>query len=264
MLHHVEPAPLEPPATHPNSYLTPQRLGLLLDLLDRGRFTTLTLAQAARRWHAGETLPRRAVVLTFDDGCRCFAEHAAPALAARGRTATLFALSGELGGSNVWDRREEPRERREVLLTADELRRLDPGIEIGCHGSHHVRLPDCDDRRLREETSGAKRDLESELGRPVETFCYPWGVFTPRAREAVREAGFLAAAGIDDCSGTSPDDPWGLPRWSLGPGDSRFEIWLKLTGTYRWWRRLPKVGILTALRKLGGRGAERKSLDGER
>lgn len=253
MLHHVEPEPLDPPPLHPDSYLSPEQLGRLLDLLDRGRFTTLTLAEAARAWHAGRRLPRRTLVLTFDDGCRCFARHALPALAARGRTATLFALSGKLGGTNDWDRPPEGSgERREELLGAEELQQVaaDPAaVEIGCHGGHHRSLPDCDERELHRETAGAKRELEAVLGRDVETFCYPWGRSAPRVRAAVREAGFLAAAGIEDHPGASPNDPWGLPRTSVRPGDSRFELWLKATGAYRLWRRLPRVGLLRALRR---------------
>ena len=104
MLHHVEPAPLAPPARYPDSYLTPEDFAGFLDLLAAGGYRTWTLAEAARRVREGGRLPRRSVVLTFDDGCRCFAAHALPALARRGMTATVFAVSKELGGGNAWDR----------------------------------------------------------------------------------------------------------------------------------------------------------------
>ena len=273
MLHHVEPSPLEPPPAHPDSYLTPAQLAALLDLLDRGAFTTLTLTEAARLWHRGRTPPRRSVVLTFDDGCRCFLDHALPLLAARGHTATLFALAGKLGGTDDWDANEgNPAERRETLLTAEELRRVadadlggrslggprlsDRSIEIGCHGYGHRSLPDCSDDELIRETAGARSDLEGVLDRPVLTFCYPWGRSGPRVRDAVRAAGFLAAAAIEDHPGAALDDPWSLPRTSLRPGDSRFEMWLKVSGWYRWWKRLPRLGVLSALR--GGSDGKRR------
>jgi len=261
MLHHVAPQPLDPPPLHGDSYLTPEDFQRFLDLLDRRRFTTVTLAQAARLWHQGRSLPRRTVVLTFDDGCRCFTEHALPALAERGRSATLFVLSGKLGGTNDWDRGDPAAggrtERREELLTAEELREVrvkgphGSEIEIGCHGRTHVSLPECGDDSLRRETAGAKAELEAVLGSPVVTFCYPWGRSSPRVREAVRSAGFLAAAGIEDHPGAAANDPWGLRRWSLRPDDSAFEMWLKATGGYRWWRRLPRLGLLAALRRRG-------------
>jgi len=261
MLHHVEPPPLEPPPAHPDSYLTPAQLTGLLDLLDRGGFTTLTLAEAARLWHRGRTPPRRSVVLTFDDGCRCFLDHALPILAARGHTATLFPVAGKLGGTDDWDASDgNAAERRESLLTADELRQVADAelagnplggrsVEIGCHGHGHRSLPDCSDDELLRETAGARAELERALDHPVLTFCYPWGRSDPRVRDAVRAAGFLAAAGIEEHPGATLDDPWSLPRTSLRPGDSRFEMWLKVSGWYRWWKRLPRFGLLAALRQ---------------
>lgn len=254
MLHHVEPTPLEPPAVHPGSYLTPERLGRLLDLVDRRGRATLTLAEAVERAREGRSLGRR-LVLTFDDGCRCFAEHALPMLRARGHTATLYAVAGELGGINRWDLGSgtkeggDPPERREEMLDIAGLERVaEAGIEVGCHGWSHARLNQCGTSELLRETAGARRALENALGRPVTTFCYPYGHSGPRVREAVRAAGFRAAVGIEDHPGTRAGDPYGLPRTAVGPSDSSFELQLKITGLYRFWRRLPKLGLLARLR----------------
>jgi peptidoglycan/xylan/chitin deacetylase (PgdA/CDA1 family) len=103
MFHHVEPVPaaeLAPPPLHPDSYLARGELARVLDTLAYHGHRTMTLADAAERCRTGRRLPRRTVVLTFDDGCRCFRDHALPELTARGMTATLFAVTGELGGSN--------------------------------------------------------------------------------------------------------------------------------------------------------------------
>jgi peptidoglycan/xylan/chitin deacetylase (PgdA/CDA1 family) len=117
MFHHVEPEPAEALAPVPiyrDSYLSRRQFADLLDMLAGRGCSTLTFAEAMTRRRDGRPLPRRAVVLTFDDGCRCFRDHAAPELAARGMTATLFAVSGELGGTNSWDRvAGRPLERRE-------------------------------------------------------------------------------------------------------------------------------------------------------
>lgn len=250
MLHHVEPLPLDPPALHPDSYLGPGELAALLDDLASLRCQTWTLAQAAEAAQTGEPLPRRSVVLTFDDGCRCFLDHAFPELARRGMTATLFAVSRELGGTNRWDL--PAGERREDLLDADELRALAAeGIEIGSHGRHHRDLTACGEAELREEIFGSREDLEEELDRPVHTFCYPFGRLDSRAREAARAAGYLAAVSIHGHSGAVHRDPWALPRMIVNPGDSRFERRLKATGAYPMWSRLPRLGVLKALRRRG-------------
>lgn len=246
MLHHVEPGPLDPPPLHPDSYLSRQDFASFLDDLAAHGYRTLTLAAAVQ----GEPR-RRSVVLTFDDGCRCFRDHALPELQARDMTATLFAVSRELGGTNRWDRpADAPGERKEELLGAGDLRRLiAAGIEIGSHGRHHRDLTECSDEELREELQGSRADLEALLDARVRTFCHPYGRVDDRVREAAREAGYLAAVSIHGQPGARPGDPWALPRMIINPGESRFERRLKASGLYPLWSRLPRFGVLAAFRK---------------
>lgn len=246
MLHHVEPGPLDPPPLHPNSYLTRQDFAGFLDDLAAHGYRTLTLAAALQ----GKP-PRRSVVLTFDDGCRCFRDHAFPELLARGMTATLFVVSRELGGTNRWDRPAEGQgERTEELLGAGDLRRLAAaGIEIGSHSRHHRDLTTCSDEELREELQGSRTDLEALLDTRIRTFCYPYGHADDRARAAARAAGYLAAVSIHAQPGARPGDPWALPRMIINPDESRFERRLKASGLYPLWSRLPRFGVLAALRR---------------
>jgi peptidoglycan/xylan/chitin deacetylase (PgdA/CDA1 family) len=259
MFHHVEAVPaaeLTPPPLYPDSYLARRELAGVLDEIAGRGCRTLTLGEAAARRRAGRPLLRRAVVLTFDDGCRCFRDQALPELLARGMTATLFAVSGELGGSNRWDRPAGggpdggPGERREELLDAAALRELAvAGIEIGSHGRRHRDLTACDDAALADEVAGSREELAAALGAPVATFCYPYGRLDPRVRAAVAAAGYVAAAGIHGVSASRGGDLFALPRLPVNPGDSRFELRLKASGAYGWWSRLPRLGLLRALRR---------------
>ncbi len=251
MLHHVEPSPLKPPALHPDSYLDRADFARFLDDLASRGYRTWTLAEAAAQAGRGEPLPRRSVVLTFDDGCRCFAEHAFPELLSRGMTATLFAVSGELGGSNRWDRAMPGAgEREERLLDAGELRRLaQAGIEIGSHSRTHPDLTTSSTEEVAAEVAGSRLDLEAALGSPVRTFCYPYGRLDERARAAAVAAGYIAAVGIHGHPGARASDPFALPRLIVNPGESRFERRLKVNGLYPLYSRLPRLGLLRALRR---------------
>jgi peptidoglycan/xylan/chitin deacetylase (PgdA/CDA1 family) len=272
MFHHVEAtaaAGLSPPPLFPDSYLARSEFAAVLDALAAHGCRTLTLAEAAARRRAGRRLPRRAVVLTFDDGCRCFRDQALPELAARGMTATLFAVSAELGGSNFWDRPPGgPGERREELLGAAELREVAAaGIEVGSHGRRHRDLTACDAAALADEVAGSRDELAAALGRPVATFCYPYGRLDERARAAAERTGYAAAAGIHGVSAARRGDPFALPRMAVNPGDSRLELLLKASGAYPFWSRLPRLGLLRALRRRGGGTAARPAaheLDGRR
>lgn len=264
MFHHVEAvaaAELVPPPLFPNSYLARRELAAILDTLAVRGYRTFTLAEAAARRRDGRRLPRRAVVLTFDDGCRCFRDHAVPELAARGMTATLFAVSGELGGSNRWDRPEgetdlagSAGERREELLGAAALRELAAaGFEVGSHGRRHRDLTACDAAALAEEVAGSRAELAAAIGATVHTFCYPYGRLDERARAAVAGAGYAAAAAIHGVARLARHgDPFAVPRFAVNPGDSRFELLLKASGAYRWWSSMPRLGVLRGLRSGGG------------
>ena len=102
-------------------------------------------------------------------------------------------------------------------LTPDELVCLarDVLIEIGAHTASHARLAALTRSAQRAEIEAGKLALESIIGRPVESFAYPFGRaadYTVETMQLVREAGFVRAcinqAGVVDRS----TDRFALPR----------------------------------------------------
>jgi len=65
-------------------------------------FNVLTLGQAVSHL-AADTLPSRALVITFDDGYADNAEVALPILRRHGLSATFFVASGFLDGGRMWN-----------------------------------------------------------------------------------------------------------------------------------------------------------------
>jgi peptidoglycan/xylan/chitin deacetylase (PgdA/CDA1 family) len=165
-------------------------------------------------------------VLTFDDGYEAIRTGALPLLKAHGFSATVFAVSGRLGGTNDWDG-ERP---GDALLSADSLRELHAaGIEIGSHGATHRALTSLADAELSAEIGGSRAELEAIVSAPVDSFCYPYGAFDDRAVEAVRLAGYRAATVIR--GGIPPDlsDPLRLPRVAVRGTDTFLDFRLALT-----------------------------------
>ena len=91
----AQPDPLFP------GELDAARFDQLMCAVARG-FTVLTLGQAMRLLAAG-SLPRRALVITFDDGYADNCEVALPILQRRGLSATFFVASGFLDGGRMWN-----------------------------------------------------------------------------------------------------------------------------------------------------------------
>ncbi|MDQ0760916.1 polysaccharide deacetylase family protein [Streptomyces canus] len=199
--------------------VTPERLERQLAWLHRRGLRGVSVRElfAARARGEGRGL----VGLTFDDGYADFLEHALPALRRRHFGATLFVLTGRLGGVNSWD----PLGPRKALLTADGVRRAAcEGVEIGSHGLTHVDLTRADDVTVKAEVADSRALLSELIGAPVDGFCYPYGTVDERAVAAVREAGYAYACAIDPGPLTGPH---ALPRLHIGQNDTAWRLYLK-------------------------------------
>ena len=141
-----------------------------------------------------------AVVITFDDGCESDLLVAAPALQAMGFGATFYVTTGFLG--------------QRGFMTRAQLRELgDLGFDIGCHAATHRYLSDLPEHELEKEVRGAKAEIESIIGRPVDHFSCPGGRWNAAVENAVRSAGFRSMATSD--IGTSPPGAWRLDRLAV-------------------------------------------------
>jgi peptidoglycan/xylan/chitin deacetylase (PgdA/CDA1 family) len=170
--------------------------------------TVSELADALRR----RRVPDRAVAITFDDGLASVAEHALPALERHGLRATVFAVSGRLGGWNDWPTQPASVPRL-PLLDADGLRRLaDHGWEIGGHGVDHRPLTGLSPAELFDELDRCRTGLAHDVGVPVTSFAFPYGLVPEGASAALEETGYTAACGGRLARVTAADHPLALPR----------------------------------------------------
>lgn len=99
-------------------------------------------------------------------------------------------------------------------LDAEGIRELAgrPGVTIGAHTHHHLRLPSQPDGVKWREIRGSRDVLERLLGRPVTTFAYPYGELDGRTAMLVRAAGYDHAVAVDDAHVTNATDRLVLPR----------------------------------------------------
>lgn len=168
------------------------------------RRPVLTFGEYAALRRAGELPPPRAVVITIDDGYLDNGTVAFPALRAAGVPATLFVVTGSVGGTNAWDRGGELAAR--PLLDADGLRELaSGGIEIGNHTRTHPHLPELPVARVEDELTGAQDDLRRLGLAGARLLAYPHGLSSSAVEAAAERTGFVAACGVGaglNCSRT--------------------------------------------------------------
>ncbi|WP_327088956.1 polysaccharide deacetylase family protein [Nonomuraea sp. NBC_01738] len=172
---------------------------------------------------------RGLVGLTFDDGYADFTAHALPVLLRHGFTATVFAVAGQLGLANDWDRRGP----RKKLMTGAELRQVAAaGMEIGSHTLTHRSLTGAPAAEVEHEVKASKVALEEALDLEISGFAYPYGHHDDPAVDAVRAAGYTYACAIRPAQA----GPHTLPRTYIGEHDRRLRMTAKRL-RHRWtWR----------------------------
>lgn len=67
------------------------------------------------------------------------------------------------------------------------------GHEIGSHSMTHCMMPECNDQTLAYEVTESRHILQTRLGQPIESFCYPNGNSDARTAHAVAQAGYRRA-----------------------------------------------------------------------
>jgi peptidoglycan/xylan/chitin deacetylase (PgdA/CDA1 family) len=209
--HKVDRIP--PDARYPRNYVTPEQFDAQLALLRARGYTGIGFGDYLAYRRNGAHLPRRPIILTFDDGYKSNRTVALPRLARHGFRATVFAVAGLVGGTNVWDADE----RQEALLDADDLRALQAAqVEIGSHTLTHARLPELSRAAAFAELRGSRERLEAILGRPVRVLAYPYGVHSEETRRLAADGGFEAAVIVRRRMNTETTDLYALRRISVG------------------------------------------------
>ncbi|HVO32732.1 MAG TPA: polysaccharide deacetylase family protein [Elusimicrobiota bacterium] len=190
---------------------------------------TIPLAEYVSILRSGRPLPPRRLAITFDDGYEDVGTYGMPILAKYGFTATLFAVPGDLGGTNQWDDSSAP------LMNADQLRAWQrAGHEIGAHSMHHAHLTRLSGEQAFNEMSDSKKALEDALGKPVPLLAYPYGETNNMVGRLAQEAGFEAAFATDHAPRDHAANPYWLRRAVVFPRNSIWEMFCK---TRRWYPR---------------------------
>lgn len=119
-------------------------------------------------------------------------------------------------------------------MTHAELNELIAGgtVDVGGHTVRHLYLPGLPVEQQRHEIVTGKEQLESYIGRGVDTFSYPFNSHTPETEAIARDAGFLAACSGGEQSVWHKTDHIKLPRFAVedwdGPAfERRLLQWLK-------------------------------------
>lgn len=176
--------------------------------LKKHEYRVITLRELSGFLRYGHGLPRRAVVITFDDGYRSFYDIAYPILKKYDYRATLFVYTDFISSSKS-------------ALTWEQLRSLQAdGFEIGAHGVSHSDLTQrrSDENeaayveRIEREIAGAKAIIDEKLGQNTAYIAFPYGGYNQQILRLCEQAGYTLGFSVE--SGGNPffNDPLALKR----------------------------------------------------
>ncbi len=202
-----------------------------LDAINRAGFEQVSLAQLFDGLDGRAALPRKPIVLTFDDAYGNVYDVAWPLMRERGMRGTVFVVADHIGGTNEWDQAKGiPRLN---LMGATELKDLaGAGWEIGSHGCRHLELAKADEAQQRDEIFRSCSTLAAAVGVAPRFYAYPHGSYCDTAKEMLREAGYHGAVSMFSRVKSVTADRFCMRRIMPHRGDSAFSFRLKLSPLY--------------------------------
>lgn len=204
--HHVSSS------TPPVSSISPEDFRRHMAYLHDNDFTILPLEEVLERLRAGESLPDRSAVITFDDGYRSVYEEAFPVLKKNGWPFTLFISAGLVDDNS------------RLYASWEQLREMaGHGATIANHTMSHPYFLDRAQGQsrsewlsdIRAEIEQAETLIEDETGQSHRLLAYPYGEYNPAIQSLVKEMGFI---GLGQHSGpvSAGSDFTALPRFPFG------------------------------------------------
>lgn len=193
-----------------------------MDYLSAHNYSVISLSELLAGLRAGQ-LPPKPVIITIDDGFKSTYTLAYPVLKKYNFPATLFIYTNFI-------------EKNNGSLTWEEIREMTKNnIEIGSHTLSHCNLLKYKKNeshetylaRIRREIFLSKEILESEIGRKVKFFAYPYGVYSPIIKNLVIQAGYEGILNANSMNNTLTADPFSLNRQIIF-GQSSFNSFTRI------------------------------------
>ncbi len=235
----------------------------------RSNYNLVSLADVLTAVRNKTELPKRSVLITFDDGERSVYEAGLPLHIKYGLPAVLFIITGLIGtnepfwwkkvemhyaaqGLTYVDARNKVKELKELpdsdrrsylgtlpttlyqtQLTRLELRELDNGgITLANHTATHPLVNKCSETEFKEELMAAKRFFTSlGVGYP-RVFAYPNGNATSMAEAVLVQQGIDTAFLFDHALATQPLNPLRISRIRVNTYDPLPEFKAKISGLH--------------------------------
>lgn len=184
-------------------------------------------------YHQHGQLPEKTIAITFDDGYLDNLTQAFPILQKYQAKATIYVVVDR--HNRDWSTYKKEHHNngelmREPKLSDEDVMTLVKSdlIEIGSHTITHANLDKLSDDECYDELYQAKHQLETLTGQKVNSFAYPFGIYSERDVKVAQQVGYETAVTTIEGVDTQQFDWLQLKRIKVSGKDSLSTFKLRL------------------------------------
>jgi peptidoglycan/xylan/chitin deacetylase (PgdA/CDA1 family) len=229
LFHRVVPdAPIN---SHHGIWVTAQSFEHNLQSLTHRGYSSITFEQYHLFLSGGFILPKKPVVLTFDDGYEDNYFYAFPLLKKYGFSAVIFLVADTTRRTNFWDANEP----QVPLMSNEQIHEMSAsGIEFGSHTVTHPNLSHCSPDQARKELVESKQMIEQLTGNEIISLAYPYGAVNETIKSLAAETGYIFGIATNSGPLNFYEDFLEIRRTQIFPWTDKFGFWKK---TQQWYLR---------------------------
>ncbi len=243
--------------------VTQSQLYMHLELLQKWGYTCISFEDHSLAMSGRLELPKKPVMLTFDDGYEEIYRYALPVLKEFGVRATLFVLGSRSMTKNSWD--TPANSGGAPLLNRDMICELhDAGFEIGSHSMTHADLTKIGRKEAWDEIASSKAELEDLIKSPVLSFAYPFGSVNAELEDMVKAAQYEYGCGVYSGPPRFSTNLFDIRRIQISATTNALDFSIKMLtpyGHYNWLQWKARRVIAARPKQTGVRKEIRSSND---
>jgi len=188
----------------PSTNIRLEQFEAQIQLLKAGDFNFMSLPDLVDSLKTGRSIPDKTVVITVDDAYSSIASEGWPRLKAAGIPLTIFVATDPVDAGS------------KRYLTWDQLRQLQSeGVHIAHHTASHLHMTDVSFDEVRVDIERANSRFQKELGKTPTILAYPYGEYSLKLKEKIKQLGFDAAFAQYSSVIHSKSDRFQLPRFPV-------------------------------------------------
>jgi peptidoglycan/xylan/chitin deacetylase (PgdA/CDA1 family) len=221
---------------HDDLFVTPAAFEKQIRYLHRNNYAFISIDQLIAYIYEKVKLPRKSVIISFDDGYADSYTEAFPILQRYQGCAVIFLIEQFIGKDIRWNEQDNS------FLTLEQIAELhSEGVDFGGHTASHPSLrKQFSITTLQSEIIDAKSALEKKTNLPLVSFCYPYGSYTEQAKAYVKKAGYRCAFTLHNGINLRSTDPFALRR--IKPSNSFIKFVAQLNAA-------PAIELLRAIQR---------------